>query len=91
MLDVHGKKLFEGLDTEEPSRIRMLATWQSAGGLSFVSVCHHRAAQCFRYHGNSEHGGTTVSLEEFQEAIKERHRQGSRGMEAESSTQADFK
>ena len=93
MLDTHGKKLYEWLDTSRVSRVRMLAQWQSAGGLSFVCGCHHRAAQCFRYHGNSEHGdggSSSVSLEEFQDAIKSRHRIGSRGIESVTSTQNDF-
>ena len=54
-LDVHAKILYEWLDKSKVSRIRMLLTWQSAGGLSYVASVHHRAAQCFRYHGNTLH------------------------------------
>ena len=61
----------------------MLMHWQASAGVSFVAATHHRAAQCFRYHGNAKHGEglKEVSLTEFQLAIKERHRIGSRSME----------
>ena len=87
-LDEYASKLYSWLDTSKVSRIRMLAHWQSAGGLSSVSSVHHRLAQCFRYHGNSLHDASviTVSLKDFQEAIKERHRIGSRGHEPEACT-----
>ncbi len=68
--------------------MRMLMAWQSAAGLSYVASVHHRAVQCFRYQGNTVHaedvpGGikAEVTLAEFQEGIKARHRLGSRGME----------
>ena len=54
-LDTHGKILYEWLDTSKVSRVRMLLTWQSAAGLSYVASVHHRAAQCFRYQGNKMH------------------------------------
>ena len=45
--------------------------------MSFVASCHHRVAQCFRMHGNAKHGlEERVSLEEFQAAIRVRHRAG---------------
>jgi hypothetical protein len=56
----------------------MMVQWQSSSGLSFVSGTHHRAMQCFKYHGNEKHNegqkGKGVSLVEFQNGIKERHR-----------------
>ena len=89
-LDEHAKKLYDWLDTGKVSRIRMLVNWQSAGGLSFVAGCHHRASVCFRGHGNSLHEehDSTVSLEEFQDAVKSRHRVGSRGI-ADGESQAN--
>lgn len=88
-LDTHAKILYEWLDTSKVSRVRMLLSWQSAAGLSYVASVHHRAAQCFRYQGNKMHGEgiTEVSLQEFQEGIKSRHRLGSRGMEEGSKDQ----
>ena len=83
-LDKHAKILYEWLETSKVSRVRMMQNWQSAGGILFVAAVHHRAAQCFRYHGNSEHGdgGTSeVSLSEFQESIKCWHAIGCRGTE----------
>ena len=48
---------------------------EASGGMSFVASCHHRVAQCFRMHGNAKHGlEEKVSLEEFQAAIRVRHR-----------------
>ena len=45
--------------------------------MSFVASCHHRVAQCFRMHGNAKRSqDATVSLEEFQTAIRVRHRVG---------------
>jgi len=83
-LDRHAKNLYEWLDLESRSRVRMLANWQSAGGMSFIAAVYHRGTQCFRYEGNSLHGsnGTRgVTLTEFQESIKERHRIGDTGMD----------
>ena len=88
-LDQHAKKLYEWLDKNKLSRVRMMAHWQSCGGLAFVAQCHHRAATCFRYHGNSFHGaGPTqqeVSLQEFQAAVKLRHTLGHNGIDVESA------
>ncbi len=86
-LDKHAKILYEWLDTTKVSRVRMLAQWHSAAGLSFVASVHHRAAQCFKYHGNKAHQESSpgVTLEEFQLCIKTRHRVGSRGMELPAS------
>ena len=84
-LDKHAKILYEWLDTTKVSRVRMMQNWQSAAGMSFVAAVHHRVAQCFRYHGYGMHGegGSEVSSADFQEAIKSRHRLGSRGMDGE--------
>ena len=88
MLDQHAKTLYEWLDTAKVSRVRMLAHWHSAAGMSFVAGVHHRAAQCFRYHGNKMHGDGDgeVTLTEFQEGITSRHRLGSRGVESVSES-----
>ena len=51
--------------------------FEAAGGMSFVASCHHRVAQCFRMQGNAKHREeATVSLEEFQQAIRARHLAG---------------
>ena len=93
-LDSHAKILYEWLDTSKVSRVRMLLHWQSAGGLSYVAAVHHRAAQCFRYQGNSQHGDdAVVSLLDFQAAIKSRHRVGTSGIGSEDPNEqgsADF-
>jgi hypothetical protein len=67
-LDRHAKILYEWLDTSKVSRVRMMVNWQAMCGLSFVAQTHHRAAQCFVYHGNSGDDGTAVpvTLQEFQ-------------------------
>ena len=96
MLDKNAKILYEWLAIDAPSRIRMLFTWQSAGGLSHVAAAYHRATQCFRYEGNALHlgPGSQVSLEDFQVAIKSRHTSGMaqdrEAGAAELQTQADF-
>ena len=93
MLDTAAEALHKWLQTSETSRIRMLVHWQSAAGMSFVAGCHHRAAQCFRYLGESEHPGTSkeVSLTAFQSCIKERHRLGTAGFDEDASdVSADF-
>jgi hypothetical protein len=86
-LDKHGKIVYEWLDKTKPSRIRMLQTWQSAAGMSFVAGVHHRALTCFRYYGNSHHkdsGVSEVSLTEFQAAIKIRHQLGNSGIDEQA-------
>ena len=89
-LDQHAKILYEWLDQEKVSRIRMLANWQSGGGVSFIAAVYHRGTQCFRYQGNSLHdskpGVSAVSLKEFQASIKERHRIGDMGMDSHEPT-----
>ena len=87
-LNQHAKKLYEWLDKNTLSRVRMMAHWQSCGGMAFVAQCHHRAATCFRYHGNSFHGAgpsqQEVSLAEFQAAVRLRHTLGHNGIDVES-------
>ena len=84
-LDRHAKVVFEFLDTQKPSRIRMLMHWQGSAGMAYVASVHHRGLQCFRYCGNTLHGDnkTEVSLEEFQECIKSRHALGTNGIDEE--------
>lgn len=59
----------------QPSRIRMLMTFQAQGGMSFVALAHHKCAQAFRNHGNAEHqqgeGSPVVPLAEFQDVPAE--------------------
>ena len=90
-LDKYAKQLYEWLDKTKLSRVRMMANWQSCGGMAFVAQCHHRATTCFRYHGNSFHGaGPTqpeVSLQEFQAAVKLRHALGHNGIDVESTSE----
>ena len=75
LLQQHAKTLYEWLDLEKPSRVRMLLHWQALGGHSYVASVYHRAAQVFRYHGNTnqEVSGQTISLEQFQAAVVSRH------------------
>ena len=90
-LDRHAQVLYEWRDVTKVSRIRMLAQWQSAAGLSHFAATHHRAAHCLRYHGNSQHGDktiSTVSLEEFQKAVKSRHALGDAGIAPKDYTQS---
>ena len=92
-LDKHSEAIYQWLDLEKRSRVRMLMNWQAAGGLSFVAATHHRATQCFRYFGNKMHHDTIkeVSLSEFQTCVRARHAIGSNGMERDDATSADFK
>jgi hypothetical protein len=75
-LKMHGKKVYEYMRMDGPSRVRMLMNWQTAGGLSYVCATHHRAATAFFKYGNKDHEGKSkaeVSLLEFQDAIVSRH------------------
>ena len=85
-LKANAEKMYRWLQRER-SRIRMLMTWQAAGGLSFVVSAHHRATQCFVSHGNEHHEGmsTGVSLQEFQEAVVSRHSGAAAGMPVSQS------
>ena len=95
-LDEYAKALYEWMDTQRVSRIRMMLQWQGGGGLPYVASVHHRATQCFRYEGNSKHeaagkSAKGVSLEEWQEAVKERHRVGCSGIDEGQPVQSiDF-
>ena len=93
-LDRLPKELYDWMDVGKVSRIRMMMQWQGAGGLPFVASVHHLATQCFKYHGNSKHDGggeqKGITLAEWQEAVKERHRQGSSGMEEAQAASIDF-
>ena len=73
------------LDQEKGSKIRLLVSWQSAGGLSFVAHAHFRATMCFRYLGRD---GEAVSLSRFQEAVMARHTAGTDGMEEDTASQS---
>ena len=71
-LDVHARKLYEWIELPGGSVICSLAEWQAAAGASFEATMHHRAAWCFKFHGNEQHdvGGSGVSLEDFQRAVR---------------------
>ena len=86
-LDMHAQKVYEWIDRPDQwryewsdgrrtctggSTICALAEWQAGGGVSFEAVMHHRAARCFKYHGNEQHDfvGAGVSLGEFQRAVR---------------------
>ena len=91
-LDRHARKLYEWV-TQSQSRIRMLMTWQSAGGLSYVASVHQRAVQCFMEYGNVKHeaaAAKSVSMEDFQRCIRVRHQIGDNGIvtEKENSSAA---
>ena len=86
-------EVFEWLDDRKASKIRMLHTYQSTGGLPFVAHVFHGSVQCFRKHGESQHatGKGPVSKETFIAAVVSRHGQGS-GIftESESKSSIDF-
>ena len=89
----HGKILYEWLDTDQVSRIRMLFHWQGGGGQAYVASVYHRTAQIFRYFGNAHHEGVVgneVSCEDFQKGIISRHKNGAvdEGMAAAASPTA---
>ena len=81
-LNEYASTLYDWMDPDKVSRIRMMLHYQGCGGLPYCASVHHRITQCFRQHGNSKHDtkGAAVSLGEFQVAIKERHRIGDDGM-----------
>ena len=92
-LDAKAAKLYEWLDVSKVSRIRMLMHWQASAGLSYVASVHHRGTQTFKYEGNRLHGeqAAGITLVEFQDAIKSRHRVGSTGMESQGVREDDFR
>ena len=60
---------------------------QSCGGLPYVASVHHLVTQFFREYRNKKHqDDITVSVTEFQVAIKERHRIGDDGIVAAFAT-----
>jgi hypothetical protein len=80
-LDRHAEVLFKFVDPTEVSRIRMMLNFQGGGGLPYCASVHHLVTQCFRQYGNKKHqDDATVSVSEFQAAIKERHRIGDSGI-----------
>jgi hypothetical protein len=92
-LDKCGKIVYDWLDTEILSYIRLLLQWQSGGGSSHVSASHHRSLQCFRYQGNSHHEGvsqTEITLKEWQRAIAKLHA-GLMEEDYYGFTQADYR
>ena len=80
-LDKYAKEIYDWIKSTS-SRIRMLMSYQGAGGLPYGASVHHRATHCFIVCGNKYHDGDgdSVSLTEFHEAIKSRHRLGSHGI-----------
>jgi len=91
-LEKHAKILYDWLDVKQVSRIRMLMNWQAAGGLAYVTSCHHRGVQCYRMCGagsTAEKAGT-LSLETFQAAIVSCHVVGSAGIDETETADGDF-
>ena len=70
------------LDKEKGSKIRLLVSSQTAGGLSFVAHAHFCATLCFWYLGCD---GGEVSRSGFQEAVMARHTVGTDGMEDDTA------
>ena len=88
----HGAILYDWLNNNAASRVRMMLQYQACGGLPYVAQCHHRASQCFRYHGATDHHNGTrqeISLPEWQSCIKIRHSLGSTGIGDKGDT-TDF-
>ena len=86
VLGLVGHPWYEWLDYGKVSRIRMLLSWQTAGGLPYVAGVYHRVMGVFLTQGSTGHceGRNTVSLEEFQNAIIARHRIGDDGLQGRS-------
>ena len=84
--------VYDWLDHKKPSKVRMLATYQAAGGQSFVCHVFHRAVQSFLQYGESNHasGKGPVSKESFTSAIVCRHSQGNSGIFETDSSGIDF-
>ena len=93
-LEAETKVVYEWLQVNKKSYIRMVMQWQACGGLSFVSATHHRGAQCFKYEGNALHDNKkskVVSLEEFQSAVTSRHNcTKQEGISVKDKNNADF-
>jgi hypothetical protein len=74
-LKEHGIVLYKWLQRPQ-SRLRMLMSWQSAGGLPYVCGTHLLAHQCFVDFGNTYHdqnSGVGITEESFQNAVVKRH------------------
>ena len=77
----HAKVLYDWIKLPK-SRLRMLMSFQSAGGLAYVCHSHFFAVECFFLCGNVYHSGLGdkgVTLEVFQNAIVRRHSMESEG------------
>ena len=84
-------KVYTWLDKSTRSWIRMVMIWQGSSGVSFVGATHHRAAQCWRYHGNQCHDEKgEVSVSEFQDAVVSRHNCSAESIAVRSGNCADF-
>ena len=85
----HAKVVYEWIKRPK-SYIRIIHSWQAAGGLSFVANVCHISMQCFFEYGESKHStssGSSVSLEEVQRCIVHRHE--SVGMEEADASAAN--
>ena len=74
-LKEHSIVLYKWLQRPQ-SRLRMLMSWQSAGGLPYVCGTHLLAHQCFVDFGNTYHdqnSGVGITEESFQNALVKRH------------------
>ena len=83
------KKLYAWV-TAPKSKIRMLASYQAAGGLSFVTYVYHRSVHAFIKCGEKGYGGGGVSEEDFVNAIVVRHAEGDSGIVPKEVVDRDF-
>jgi len=92
LLKEEAGKVFTWLDKNKRSWIRMVMMWQGSSGVSFVGATHHRATQCWRYHGNQCHNESQgeVSVSEFQDAVVARHNCSAGSITVNSENAADF-
>ena len=90
-LDKHAKNVYDFINPDKVSRIRMLLQWQGAGGLTHCIQAHHRAVTCHRLYGDStDSSNQPVSLEKFQRCVRGRHsKRSSSGSQKVSSQGAD--
>ena len=84
------KKLYAWVQPSKSSKLRMLASYQAAGGLSFVSYCYHRSVQAFVTYGEQAYGGSSVKEDGFIKAVLSRHIDGDSGIFTEA-VDSDFK
>ena len=91
-LNASALALYEWVDPTKQSRIRMMLNYQGGGGLPYVASVHQLMTQCFLVYGNTGHedqaAGGRVSVTEFQEAVRERHRIGHSGISAGTTEDA---